>query len=267
MSKKVAIIAEAATNHNGDLVLAKEMVQAAKEAGADYIKFQSWQIKTMDQTNPAYSMMKPKELSDQDHYDLIKKCQRLGIGFLTTCFDIRRVDFLAQLGLDTIKVASTDVGSLTLLKKLREKFKTVILSTGMSYEKEIKTAAKILQKGDYYLLHCVSLYPTPAERANLNRINWLKTFSPQVGYSDHTFGNDAAKIAIGLGALVVEKHFTLKRDQQNVFSKMSALPKDIKEICDFAITFEQMIGQGNPALTAEEIEARKKFIGRWGDNR
>jgi sialic acid synthase SpsE len=264
---KIQIIAEAATNHNGDIALAKEMVHAAKEAGADYIKFQSWQIKSMKPDNPAYQMMRPKEIGDNDHASLIEECKKAGIQFLTTCFDIERIDFLASLGLEKIKVASTDVGSGAMLGLLRRKFKTIILSTGMSYEKEIAGAVNLLKNGDFYLLHCVSLYPTPPGSANLARINWLKKFTPNVGYSDHTLGTEAAKIAIAMGAMLVEKHFTLKRDPSNIFSNLSALPADLKEICDFSRNYELMLGRENPDLTAEEKEARKKFIGRWGDNR
>lgn len=264
---KVYIIAEAATNHKGDIVIAKEMVHAAAEAGADIIKFQSWQIKNMDPKNPAYTRMKPRELSDEDHYELINECQKAGIKFLTSCFDVNRVDFLASLGMDMIKVPSTDVGSITMLKKLREKFEYIILSTGMSYDYEVKEAVDILSKGEFCLMHCVSIYPTPPFHANLARIYWLKNFSKDVGYSDHTLGNTAVKIAIGMGVKFVEKHFTLKRETDDIFSAMSALPEDIKDIVSFAREYETLIGRENPVMSEEEKKAREMFIGRWGNNR
>lgn len=264
---KPIIIAEAATNHGGDLSMAKEMVHAAKETGADYIKFQSWRLATMDHRNPAFESMKPKELSDDDHYALLNECQKAGIKFLTTCFDAGRVPFLASLGLNTIKVASTDVGSTRMLKELRKVFPRIFLSTGMSYSGEVKNAVEVLKEGEFHLLHCVSLYPTPPDRANLARINWLRTFTPIVGYSDHTLGTTAAKIAICMGATVIEKHFTLKRDPNNIFSNMSALPEDILEITTFARDHKTYMGQEEGALTEDEIKARETFIGRWGDNR
>lgn len=264
---KPIIVAEAATNHNGDIALAKEMIYAAKEAGADYIKFQSWQIKNMDPENPAYEMMKPKELSDEAHYELISECKKAGIKFLTTCFDIARIDFLAALGMEAIKVASTDVGSIRMLKMLRERFKVIILSVGMAYPQEVEEAVKILNQGRFYLLYCVSLYPTPPEKANLARIEWLRRFTTNVGYSDHTLGVEAAQIAVAMGAKVIEKHFTLKKDPHNVFSQISALPEGLKAICDFARQYEVLYGEKEAKLSDEEIANRKKFIGRWGDNK
>ncbi|VAV84857.1 N-acetylneuraminate synthase [hydrothermal vent metagenome] len=263
----VKIIAEAATNHGGDIVLAKEMVHAAKESGADAVKFQSWQVRTMDKAEPAYEMMSPKELSDEDHYTLMEECENTGIEFMTTCFDIKRVDFLSGLGLRSVKVASTDVGSISMLRRLRESFEHIILSTGMSTEDEVEAAAQVLKTGKFTLLHCVSLYPTPLDKAGLGRMLWLSRFSPSVGYSDHTLGNDAAKAAVAMGADIVEKHFTLKRDPDNIFSNMSALPSDIKDICDYAKEFEIMKAYGGPGMLEEEKEARRTFVGRWGDNR
>lgn len=261
------IIAEAATNHGGDLSLAKEMVHAAKDAGADMIKFQSWRIATMSPDHPAYAAMKPKELSDDAHRELMDLCQKTGIGFLTTCFDTGRVDFLASLGLGMIKAASTDVTSIRLLKMLREKFSYVILSTGMSDQSEVARAAKILSAGSFCLMHCVSLYPTPAEKANLARMNWLRQFGGDVGYSDHTLGTAACKSAIAMGARYIEKHFTLKKDMANVFSALSAVPDELREIAAFRDEFTVLRGEGNTALTPEELESRGKFVGRWGDNR
>ncbi|MFA5410237.1 MAG: N-acetylneuraminate synthase family protein [Candidatus Omnitrophota bacterium] len=264
---KPIIVAEAATNHNGDIVLAKEMIYAAKEAGADYIKFQSWQIKNMDPKNPAYEMMKPKELSDEAHRKLISESEKAGIKFLTTCFDIARIDFLASLGMEAIKVASTDAGSIRMLKMLRERFKVIILSVGMAYPQEVEEAVGILKQGKFYLLHCVGLYPTPAERANLARIEWLRRFTPNVGYSDHTLGVEAAQVAVAMGAKIIEKHFTLRKDPNNVFSQISVLPEGLKAICDFAKKYEALYGEKEAKLSEEEIANRKKFIGRWGDNK
>lgn len=266
MLKIPKIVAEAATNHNGDIIIAKEMINAAKDAGADVIKFQSWQTRNMDPGNPAYKIMKTKELSDDDHYLLLDECNKTGIEFLTTCFDVKRVEFLASLGLKTIKVASTDVGSLRLLRMLRERFENIILSTGMSYSSEIEKAVKVLHSGNFTLLHCVSLYPTPPGKANLKRILTLQQFAENVGYSDHTIGNTASKIAIAMGATIIEKHFTLKRNPDNVFSNISCLPSDIKKICDFARDYELMKGSGSPDLFKEENDSRRLFIGRWGDN-
>lgn len=264
---KPILVAEAATNHNGDMGLALEMIDAAKEAGADYIKFQSWRTETMETSNPAYEMMRKKELSNDDHFQLIQRCRDKKIGFLTTCFDIGRVDFLSTLGINTIKIASTDVTSIRMLKKLRDKFDHLVLSTGMSRPDEVKEAVKVIDKGYFTLLHCVSLYPTSPEKANLGRMKWLKQFSKNVGYSDHTVGNEACKTAVAMGATFVEKHFTLKHDPENVFSIISALPKDIKEISQWIDSVNTLIGNDKGDMNEEENESRLTFIGRWGNNK
>ncbi|HOW43077.1 MAG TPA: N-acetylneuraminate synthase family protein [Candidatus Omnitrophota bacterium] len=264
---RILIIAEAATNHGGDIRLAAEMVWAAREAGADYIKFQSWQIKNMSPTNPAYEAMKPKELSDEDHYRLLEECRKAGIGFLTSCFDVARVDFLAKIDNAMIKVPSTDVGSATLLRRVRERFKYVILSTGMSFPREVEAAAAILGSGPFCLMHCVSVYPAPPEQANLARINWLRRFSRDIGYSDHTEGTVACKVAAAMGVCMIEKHFTLRRDPANVFSRVAAMPAELREIAQFCRECEVLLGQENPGLSEEEKKSRQMFIGRWGDNR
>ena len=266
-NNKPIIVADAATNHGGDIDVAKEMIRVAKECGVDYIKFQSWQTKTMDSKNPAYERMKKKELNDDHHFELIEECKKNNINFLTTCFNHERVDFLSSLGLNTIKVASTDVGSYRMLTLLRNKFKHIILSTGMSYEDEVRKAVDILKSGDFTLLHCVSLYPTLVHHANLRRMLWLKQFTPNVGFSDHTIGTHAAKIAICHGARLIEKHFTLKIDENDVFSKISATPEMLKEICDFAKNYSTYLGNGYQELLEEEKESRDKFVGRWGDNK
>lgn len=272
--KKPIIIAEAATNHGGNVEIAKKMIRAAALAGADFVKFQSATTKTMDQNHPHYNSMKPKELSDETHYWLIEECKKAGIEFLTTCFDWQRVEFLFKLGLKTIKIASTDVGSIKMLRLAREKFDSIILSTGMCYEEELKNAIQILKSGDFSLLHCVSNYPTKIEHANIARMIELKKITSQiadreiaVGFSDHTLGLDAAKIAICHGADIVEKHFTLERDFENKYSNMSALPEEIKELCDFVKNYSKYLGEGKLEMQPGEKENRDIFLGRWGDNK
>lgn len=264
---RTIIIAEAANNHDGDLETAKKMVQAAAEAGADFIKFQAWQLKKLDPLHPTYEGMKGKELTVEDQKELIQECKNHGIKFLTACFDIDLVEPLADCGIEHIKVGSPDINSYSMLKKLRNNFKHMFVSTGMAKEEEVKNAIEILKEGDFTILHCVALYPTPDEKANINRMEWLKQFTPHVGYSDHTVGTEACKIAISKGAKVVEKHFTLERDENHPPSWMSALPHEIKEICDFRDKHDKMVGSGTSAMQEGEEKSRDLFMGRWGDNR
>ncbi|HMK46239.1 MAG TPA: N-acetylneuraminate synthase family protein [Methanocella sp.] len=265
---RTKIIAEAAANHNGDIRIMKDMIRVAKESGADYIKFQSWlsnNLITDDSSNRQY--YKEREVLDETHFVLRDECRSQGIKFLTTCFDIGRIDFLKQLGLTEIKVASPDLGSSAMIEKLRDNFDHLIISTGMSYGDEVRQTASIMKGRNFTLLHCISLYPTPPEKVNMARMDWLRQFTPSVGFSDHTFGTAAAKIAIARGADYVEKHFTLDRSLPGRDQPLSAEPAELKEICDFARTTETMMGDGRVDLFEDECPARKKFVGRWGNNK
>ncbi|MDY6862150.1 MAG: N-acetylneuraminate synthase family protein, partial [Thermodesulfobacteriota bacterium] len=260
------IIAEIGSNHNGELSLAKEMIWAAKYAGADIVKFQSWQAKNLKPKDPNFERHIKAELSDDAHFILKKECKKAGVKFLTTCFDIGRIDFLKSLGLDTVKVASPDLGSIKMIKTLREKFPHLIISTGMSYKEEIYQTARILKDYNYTFLHCTSLYPTPIHKVNLIRMDWLKGFAPHVGFSDHTMGCEAAKAAIARGAEYIEKHFTLSRNLPGKDQKISAIPEEIKEIADYAKNIQELLGSCQIELCEEEMELRKIYIGKWGDN-
>lgn len=264
---RTRIIAEAANNHWGDLSLAKEMVWAAREAGADYVKFQSWQAKNLKPDEPDLERFKKVELSDEAHFLLMEEARKCGINFLTSCFDIARIDFLKTLGLPAIKVASPDAGSHRMIRLLRKYFPHIIISTGATYEEEIRKTAAILKGHSFTLLHCVTLYPTPPDKVNLSRMDWLRQFTPSVGFSDHTIGTQAARLAIARGADFVEKHFTVKRIEGQRFSMMAALPQEIKEIADYAREAEIMMGEGSVPPGEEEAKSRNLYIGRWGDNR
>ena len=187
--------------------------------------------------------------------------------FLTTCFDRGRVAFLASLGLKTIKVASPDLTSHTMIKELRAKFDHLIVSTGMSYDEEIKETAALLDGTSFTFMHCVSLYPTPLEAVNMARMDWLRQFTPLVGFSDHTLGTEAPRLAIARGAAFVEKHFTLSRYLAGKDQKVSCEPHELREIADFAEKVAQWMGTAHPQLSAREEEFRGIYIGKWGNNR
>ena len=265
--QRAKIIAEAASNHGGNISVAKKMVKAAARAGADYIKFQSWQIKNLRKNDKDYEYFKKRELSDEDHHVLIEECKRWNIKFLTTCFDIGRIEFLKNLGLSAIKVGSPDIGSYRMIRLLRDNFKHLIISTGMAHEKEIRRTAKLLKNHNFTFLHCVSLYPTPLEKVNMARMDWLRQFTPSVGFSDHTVGTEAAKLAIARGANFIEKHFTLKRRPDLPFSVITAEPNELKEIVEYAEKASTAVGNGSPTPSDEELKSRKIWIGRWGNNR
>jgi N,N'-diacetyllegionaminate synthase len=263
---RARIIAEATSSHGGDLVLAREFIHAAAEAGADYIKFQSWRATTVRDGDPQRDWFVSAELSDEAHSALIEECQRREIAFLTTCFDVGRVEFLASLGLDAIKVGSPDLTSWAMLAKLRAAFPHVIASVGLATDGEVKAAAEALSGGAFSLLHCVSVYPVPPDASNLRRMEWLRQFTPSVGWSDHAVGLDVAKVAIAAGAQLIEKHLCLGRRGPGRVMPWDATPEELAELVRYARDVDRILGVESPPLTAEQLDNRARYIGRFGDN-
>ena len=263
---RTQIIAEVASNHGGDLDLAKQFIRAAAEHGADVVKFQSWQARHMSKDDAQYDWFVKSELSDEAHLELMDECRTRGVQFMTTCFDVRRVEFLATLGLQDIKVGSADTASYRMLKALRSRFPHVILSTGMATDQEVQTSCAILAGGAFTLMHTVSLYPTPPERAHLRRLRWLETLSPSIGYSDHLVGLDAMKQAVDYGVRYVEKHLCLSRSGPGRVSPWDMTPADIEELRTFAERAEIFAGDSDLPLDDALNSARTRFIGRFGDN-
>ncbi len=273
---KTKIIAEIASSHNGDMELAKAMIRAAADAGADIVKFQSWQAKNVADTDPDKKRYEKLELSDDNHLALIQECKKVGVEFLTTCFDIERIPFLKSLGLKKIKVPSVNLKEPRLLEALAKNFEHIFIATGMSNVEEIENAVKILSGTKYTIMHCVSVYPTPLAMANLKKIDWLKKLSPSVGYSDHTIGVEAPIVAMGMGIDYLEKHFTLSRylPQDTHVTADGTRPitthsiacefHELKEICDWSKKIEKIHGDGHLEMYPEEELTRKKYTGRLG---
>lgn len=277
---RTKIIAEIASSHNGDIELAKALIKSAAEAGVDYVKFQSWQASNVPDNDPDKQRYEQLELGNEAHFILKKECQKNSVKFMTTIFDLSRIDFLRKLDLDIIKVASVDLKHVKLLKALKGKFKHIMLSTGMSRPKEVEKAVCLLRGEKITLLHCVSFYPISIEKINLNRMLWLKNFCESVGYSDHARGAEAAKLAIAMGAEYIEKHFTLSRYLPQPVHKTSIKdgaraittheiadePPVFKEICEYAKFVKRARGQGRIDMWDEEMPVRLKYTGRLGKN-
>lgn len=268
---RARLIAELGANHLGDMAVAEAMIRAAADAGADVVKVQSWQARKLRKDFPGYAETlvrhQRSELSDDDHRRLIAICREHGVEFLTTCFDLERVDFLAGLGLRTIKVASPDCASVRLLDRLMAAFEHLIVSTGMSTDEEVLSMIERTRGHRVTVLHCVSLYPTPLDRVNLERMRWLQSLGVAVGFSDHTLGTDAAKLAIALGAEVVEKHFTLSRRLPGKDQAVSGEPHEFAELRRWAEAVTAMRGTAHPGLSPEELSLRTIYVGKWGENR
>jgi N,N'-diacetyllegionaminate synthase len=247
MNRKVLIIAEAGVNHNGDLNLAKKLVEAAKDSGADYVKFQTWvtdeivskdapkaeyQIKN-DSAKSQYEMLKNLELSFESFREIKRHADKLGIGFASTPDDEKSLHFLVDdLGMDFIKVGSGEVTNLLYLRKIGAKKLPVILSTGMSYLSEVERAYRILQQAGAQkitVLHCTSAYPARLDSANVRAMQVMaNSLGCDVGYSDHMIEDEASLAAVALGAVVVEKHITLDRMMKGPDHSASLDPAQFK---------------------------------------
>lgn len=246
-NEPVFVIAEAGVNHNGDINLARNLIDVAKDVGADAVKFQTfkpdnmilktapkakYQMKTTPALESQYEMLKRLELSFDDFKMLKKYADEKSIIFLSSPFDQESVDLLVELGVCAIKIPSGEITNLPLLKYIGERKLPVILSTGMSTIGEIEEAVETIEStgnNEIILLHCVSNYPTAPEDVNLQAIKLLrKIFQLPVGYSDHTEGIEIPLASISLGARVIEKHFTLNKSLPGPDHKASLNPEEIK---------------------------------------
>ncbi len=259
----VQIIAEAGVNHNGDLLTALRMVEAAKSAGADVIKFQVYDADLLTSDPAERAMLEKYEFAADQWMAIARHCQRIDIEFLGTPFDLPSVDLLEWLGVKRYKVASPDIVNLPLLAHIANKRKPVLLSTGMATEDEIKTAIDVLIGGMWAerisLLHCVSEYPCTLNHINLVRIPILaQRFRTRVGLSDHTVEVETGMMAVTLGATVLEKHFTLDRRYPGPDQAMSLEPGELKYYIDMAHLAEQAMGTGWETITEKEMALHGK---------
>jgi N,N'-diacetyllegionaminate synthase len=239
------------------------MIRAAASVGVDIVKFQSFRANKLRKDYPNYEQERAyyaaHELSMRDHSFLMDRCEEYGVEFLTTVFDLDTVDFLQDIGLRQVKIASPDANNWALIDKCLKAFDHVIISTGLHTSQEIAELWQYVHMRPVTILACTSLYPAPTENLGLEGFrrygNW--------GYSDHSLGTDAAKLAIALGADYVEKHFTLNRNLPGKDQAFAGTVEEFKEICQWRDKVKVMMGSGVRELTAKELENRKKYIGRW----
>lgn len=272
----VYIIAEAGVNHNGQLDLALKLCDAAKEAGVDAVKFQTWktenivtaqarqaayQTENTGVEESQYDMLKKLELS-YDHFRYIQDyCKRIGIDFLSTPDEEESLEFLVNLGLPLIKVGSGEVTNIPYLRKIGSQKKPVILSTGMSNLAQVATAYDTLLTAgapSVALLHCTTNYPCPVDEVNLKAMCTLRdAFKCQVGYSDHTMGLEVPVAAVALGAEIIEKHFTLDRNMEGPDHKASLEPAELKSMVQQIRNIEAALGDGIKRPNKSESENAK----------
>ncbi len=280
---KVIIIAEAGVNHNGDIELAKKLIDVAVDAGVDYVKFQtfkseslvskfakkaSYQIEnTKDAVESQLQMLKKLELSNSQHFELVQYCNNKNISFFSTAFDLESLSFLKELGLNIVKIPSGEITNLPYLRKAAALFKEVIISTGMSSMVEIEEALDVflqagIKKNDITILHCNTEYPTPMSDVNLNAMLTIqKMFGVKVGYSDHTMGIEVPIAAVALGGTMIEKHFTLDRSLPGPDQLASLEPDELKNMVYSIRNIEKAIG-GTGIKEPSESEIKNISIAR-----
>lgn len=281
------IIAEAGVNHNGDFELAKKLISAAAEAGADFVKFQTFKADKIvnksakkaeyqqrnidDGGDSQYAMLKQLEMPEEWHIKLIRYANECGIQFLSTGFDPESIDFLDQLGSPFFKIPSGEITNKPYLRQIAQKAKPVILSTGMANLNEIKAALEVLTKNgvdkeNITILHCNTEYPTPMQDVNLKAMNSIgDLLRVKIGYSDHTQGIEVPIAAVALGATVIEKHFTLDRNLPGPDHKASLEPDELKTMVQAIRNIEKAIsGSGlktpSPSEQKNIIVARKSIV-------
>ncbi|MDF2944241.1 MAG: N-acetylneuraminate synthase family protein putative legionaminic acid synthase LegI [Herbinix sp.] len=279
---KVYIIAEAGVNHNGDLELAKRLVDIAKDAGADVVKFQTfkaenlvcrtapkadYQMLTTNKQESQFEMLKKLEVTEDMHKELISYCKEKKIEFMSTPFDEDSVLLLMDLGMETIKIPSGEITNYPYLKQIGNYKKKVIISTGMSNLDEVKEAVNILRSEgteDISVLHCTTAYPTNMEDVNLRAMsNMMEELQVPVGYSDHTLGIEVPIAAVALGAIIIEKHFTIDKKMDGPDHKASLEPEELKAMIKAIRNIEKAFGYGvkKPCKAEEKnIEIARKSI-------
>jgi N,N'-diacetyllegionaminate synthase len=278
---KTLIIAEAGVNHNGDLALAKQLIDVAAIAGADIVKFQTfsanrlvtraakkadYQAQTTSSEETQQDMLRRLELTEAMHHELIAYCKTRNIGFLSTGFDIESVDFLINLGQECFKIPSGEITNLPYLRHIGQLSKTVILSTGMATLGDIEAAIEALEqagtpRSKMTVLHCTTEYPTPMTEVNLRAMQSIHSaFGVAVGYSDHTQGIEVAIAAVAMGATVIEKHFTLDRNLPGPDHQASLEPAELKAMVTTIRNIEVAMGDGIKRITPSE--ARNKPVAR-----
>jgi N,N'-diacetyllegionaminate synthase len=285
MIKSTLIIAEAGVNHNGDISLAKHLVDVAAEAEADFIKFQTfraselvtplankaeYQAKSNNGVESQYEMLRHLELSAEMHETLIKHCHIRGIGFLSTGFDISSVDYLRGLGQERFKIPSGEITNLPYLRHIGGFNSDILLSTGMASLGDIEAAIEVLEsagtsRSRITVLHCTTEYPTSMNEVNLSAMqNIGHAFGVAIGYSDHTLGIEVPVAAVALGATVIEKHFTLSRSLPGPDHKASLEPVELRAMIASIRNIELALGDGVKRLTPSEIKnrpvARKSLV-------
>lgn len=279
MCKKTLVIAEAGVNHNGDIRLAKQLVDVAANAGADYVKFQTfntsslvtkyaekadYQKKNTNSFESQFDMLSRLELTAQMHFELVEHCIFKKIKFLSTAFDLDSIDLLLKLGQKVFKIPSGEINNVPYLRKVGSSAESVILSTGMANLGEIEFAISVLEQAGLMrqkitLLHCTTEYPAPINEVNLLAMRSIgKAFDLNFGYSDHTLGIEIPIAAVAMGASVIEKHITLDKSLEGPDHAASLEPFELNAMMQAIRNIEVALGNGVKKCTRSELRNKAK---------
>ncbi|UTH00866.1 N-acetylneuraminate synthase [Macrococcoides canis] len=272
----VYIIAEAGVNHNGDMNLAKKLIEEAANSGANAVKFQSfiadklvtktaerakYQDRNTNNNDSQYNMLKKLELDYSKHKELQLYAKSLGIDFLSSAFDLESIDLLEELEMPMYKIPSGEINNVPYLEKIAKTGKPIILSTGMCYLADIEFAIHLIKSqnnNNITILHCSTEYPTPMEDVNLKAMNTIESaFNYPIGYSDHTEGIIIPIAAVARGAKIIEKHFTLDKNMEGPDHKASLEPEELKNMVDQIRALEVALGDGIKKPSSAELENMK----------
>lgn len=274
------IIAEIGANHNGDMDLAKKMIDSAVECGCDAVKFQSWTPKSLIakeeyDRNQSYDdspkkhfgslkeMVEKYYLRDDQHVELKEYCKAKGVDFCSSPFSNEEVDLLVKLDVPFLKIASMDINNIPFLKYAAKTMKPLVISTGMSTLSEIETAVNTVKSegnNNIVLLHCISIYPPKDKDIHLRNITMLQqAFDLPIGFSDHSFGASIPLASVALGACIIEKHFTLDKDLPGWDHEISANPVEMKTICEDSKKIAAALGNVFRTVSEEEEQKKSKF--------
>ena len=261
------LIAEIGWNHMGDMVLAKDMITAAKESGADFAKFQTFDIKRLKSgpwdTDGRREIYEKAQLNLDEHIELKEYCDKINIGFMSSVFSIGDADLLKQVVTDYVKIPSMESRNVDLINYCSENFNKLLISTGTSTWNELRNSVKNLNRDKFTLLHCVSAYPCDINVINLPRITSFKNLTKSLGFSDHTQGIESSVLSLGYGLDYIEKHFTIDNDLPGRDNKFAILPDEMKRLKEYI----DISKKANKWITSDyqncELDARKNYTGRW----
>ena len=261
------LIAEIGWNHMGDMTLAKDMIWAAKESGADFAKFQTWSVSRLKRgswdTDGRREIYENAELSFENHLDLKNYCDEVGIGFMSSVFSIEDAKLLKNVVTDYVKIPSFESRNTELIHYCLKHFKHLLISTGTSTFNEMRSIVVNIPHNRYTLLHCVSSYPCDFNIVNLPRMNTLKQLSNSVGFSDHAQGIESAVLSIGMGADFIEKHFTTDNELPGRDNKFAVLPSEMKRLSEYIKISNKVMKSKGHNFQKCELDSRENYTGRF----